>query len=186
MKIIIICIITLGLIILFLKNRKSPKIAEEKSSFADLLTSEEEYNNATVNEEDFETKYFEGIQQGEKFQQFLVIGSQQDTSIIRSLLAADGIPSFIENENVNRMYGAGATIAASAFAIKLFILSKDYDKAYEIVCEYTKSKQTEDEDSKTSYKTVAAAVVTGLYFSPFPINSEQKGMGITILPKIIE
>lgn len=187
MNILIIFIILLiGLLaFFFFKNRKKP---QEQSSFADLISNEEEYNNTTVDTEDFSKKYFDALQNGEKSQQFLVIGSQQDTSLIRSLLAADDIPTYTENENINKMYGGGATIAASAFAIKLFILTKDYDKAYEIVCDYAKSKSQESQHQTqdSSGKTVVAAAITGLFFSPFPVNSEQKGMGITILPKVSE
>lgn len=146
-----------------------------------------ESNNSVADDsqEDFDKAYFEAVEKGEAHQQFLVIGGQQDCALIRSLLAADDITTYAENENVNRMYGGNAASVTGMFAIKLYILVKDYEKAYEIVCDYARSKlETKDDEKVSEIKTVTEAAVTGLFFSPVPVNSEQKYMGITILPKV--
>lgn len=179
----VIAVLLLGVTSLILakqnKDKKEKEAAEKEQS--ETKSSEEETS------EDFDKKYFEGIEKGEPYQQFLILGGQQDCALIRSLLAADDIPSFVENENVNRMYGGVASAVTGVFAIKLYILVKDYEKAYEIVCDYAKSKKEEfaaDEETKTDIRKVAAATVTGLFFAPYPVNAEQKSMGITILPKV--
>lgn len=166
----------------YVKNRGN----DSEGGLSELYSDENEYDRAVKESgsQAFEEKYFERVRNGEDFQQFLVIGGQQDCGLIRSLLAADGIPSYTENENVNSMYGGTPASVTGVFAIKLYILVNDYEEAYEIVCDYVKSKkETFDSAEKKPVAEVAGAVVTGLFFAPFPVNSEQKGMGITILPK---
>lgn len=173
-------------IFLFIFAFRRPKKTEANYD-SEYIYDEKAFNDASSELIDFEENYFNRIKNGELHQQFLIIGGQQDCSIIRSLLAADNIPSYIENENVNRMYGGTPTAVTGVFAIKLFILVNDYDKAYDIVCDYAKSKKEEfDEYSDTPHRAAKATseIITGLFFTPYPVNSEQKSMGITILPKL--
>lgn len=184
MGLLVFIIAFILIFIFFIVFRNNKKM--EPDSISELITSEEEYNSALTDTDDFDKEYFERIEKGEASQQFLVIGGQQDCGLIRSLLAADGIPTYTENENINSMYGGTSVSVTGVFAIKLFILVNDYDKAYEIVCGYANSKKENPEAETTVGKTfarTAGAVVTGLFFAPFPVNAEQKGMGITILPK---
>ncbi len=179
--------VVVGILVILILWWMFKKKQTETEIDSEFIEDKDAYDKAVEESEDFEKKYFEAVENGEKFQQFLVLGGQQDCSLIRSLLAADGIPTYIENENVNRMYGGVATSVTSVFAIKLFILVKDYDKAYEIVCDYAKSKQEDFKEQRSNSSNIAkttAAVVTGLFFAPYPVNAEQKGMGITILPKV--
>lgn len=165
---------------------KKGKNVPEQNFDEDYIYDEKLYTESSRNLENFEDKYFERINNGELAQQFLVLGGQQDCAIIQSLLAADNIPSYVENENINRMYGGVPSAVTGVFAIKLYILVNDYEKAYDIVCEYAKSKQEDFEKQEMEEKTIlqtTSKVITGLFFAPYPVNSEQKGLGITILPK---
>lgn len=181
---LLIAVIAVYIIFEIRRNQKQKK--PEPNYDAEFIDDEEAYNKGTTDLVDFEDKYFERIKSGEFCQQFLILGGQQDCSVIRSLLAADDIPSYVENENVNRMYGGTPAAVTGVFALKLFILVNDYDKAYDIVCGYAKSKKEEFEEQSKKEKSkieTSAEIVTGLFFAPYPTNCEQKSMGITILPK---
>lgn len=180
------CIIIIAIIVLDKKIKKN-KNTTEPNYDSEYFYDEEAYNKASEEIEDFEKNYFERIENGEKSQQFLLLGGQQDCSLIRSLLAADNIPSYVENENINRIYGGTPTAVTGVFALKLFILVNDYDNAYEIVCDYANSKKEDFEKQAKEKHTVletSSEILTGLFFAPYPVNSEQKSMGITILPKL--
>ena len=188
------------------------KINEVKhsQSLEDLYTDEKEHDEAIKNAAEFEKGYFERVRNGEQTQQFLAVGSQIASSMIRSLLFAENIPTYTENEHVNSMYSLNNLAASSAFSIKVYILVADYDRAHEIVCDFInkheakqevesedgngaeteKSGDYSDEKSAASEvsaqkiaKKVAAGFVTGCFFIPMPDGSEEKMLGITILPK---
>lgn len=164
------------------------KNKDKKSSLSDLYEDEELFNSASEELVNFDTEYFKAIEQGESFQQFLTIGGQQDCALIQSLLYSENIPSFVENQNVNRMYGGTPVAITGVFALKLYILTKDYDKAYSIICDYIKNKSEnfKNQNEEKTILTTTTSIVTGLFFAPYPVNSNQTGMGITILPKVIK
>lgn len=174
------------LLILFLISKNKKKNKTEANYDSEYIYDEKAYNEASEELIDFDKQYFNRINNGELSQQFLLLGGQQDCSLIRSLLAADNIPSFVENENINRIYGGTPASVTGIFAIKLYILVNDYDKAYEIVCDYAKSKKESTSEENHSVSETTTKIVTGLFFAPYPVNSEQKSMGITILPKLCE
>ena len=57
----------------------------------------------------FEEKFFDEVRNGKKYQHFLNLSSQMDCMFIRSILSAVNIPTYVEGENVNKMYGGTAT-----------------------------------------------------------------------------
>lgn len=176
-----IFLIILGFYIIFKKDPNHP--------VQEMIEDKEAYDAALENSEPFDEAYFEAVKNGEPYQHFLILGGMQDCALIRSLLFSEGIPSYTENEHINQMYGGVPSCVTGVFAIKLYILCKDYDKAYDIVSHFANSKsesfnQQKEELQKKPLKA-AQNVVTGLFFAPYPVNAEQKGMGITILPKIV-
>lgn len=164
--------------------RKQKEIRAEQKS-PDYYMDEKEHDEAIRQTESFEKDYFERVKNGEQTQQFLSVGSMMMCSFLRSLLAAENIPTFTENEHVNSMYSLNALSGSSAFSIKVYILVADYDRAYEIISDFVSSHKKEDEDpSANPVKTVASAVATGMFFVNMPDGSEEKVHGITILPKL--
>ena len=150
---------------------------------------EKEHDEAIKQIESFEKGYFERVRNGEQTQQFLAVGSNMMCSFLRSLLSAENIPTYTENEHVNSMYSLNALSGNSAFSIKVYILVADYDRAYEIISDFISKHESEEniEESQTSenpVKTIAKAAVTGLFFFFFPDGAEEKVHGITVLPKL--
>lgn len=137
---------------------------------------------------DFDSAYLKAIEQGEKSQQFLAIGNMKDCAIIRSILFSEGIPSYLENQHINGIYGVSTMASFAIFSIKVYILVKDYDQAFELVSEYIKnlgnSEDDENQDLNKAVKTSATAAITGTFFSPVPQGASDS-MGITILPKYV-
>ena len=86
-----------------------------------------------LNEMDFEKLFFERTKAGEKSQLLMSIASQQDCLMLRSLLFSEGIPSYVEGEHMNNIYGGISGTMTTVVAIKLYILCNDYDKAVEII-----------------------------------------------------
>ena len=171
------------------------KLNQEKQNaqLSDLYVDEKAHDEAIKQSGEFELNYFERVRNGEQTQQFLAIAGQPASAMIRSLLCAAGIPSYAENEHINAMYALNNLNSSSAFAIKVYILVADYDRAYEIVTdflskqEHIKEKEKaegEEESAAKTAKKVADAVMTGLFFMPMPDGSEDKPMGVTILPKV--
>lgn len=85
---------------------------------------------------DFEKAFFEQSKAGEPYQLFLTLASNRDCAIIRSLLSAENIPTYTEGEHMNNIYGGLTGTGTSVIGIKLYILCKDYDTAYDIVTNY--------------------------------------------------
>lgn len=166
------------------KEMSEEKPVPKKDSFSDLYENEAEHDAAINNDDDFDSAYFERVRNGEKSQLFLEIGGVADCSMIRSLLFSENIPSYIENEHVNKIYSFGGL--NSAFSIRLFILVADYEKAYEIVDAYVKGNAVSEEGEENTVAKTSAAVAGAMFFIPLPEGSEQKTMGITVLPKITE
>ncbi len=123
------------------------KIKQIKNSQAlsDLYVDEKAHEEAIKESAKFELNYFERVRNGEQTQQFLAISGQSVCAMIRSLLYAEGIPSYTENEHINAMYSLNSLPTSSAFAIKLFVLISDYDRACEIVNDFL-SKQELDKE----------------------------------------
>ncbi len=165
-------------------KKLNEKKAEQESP--DYYVDEKEHDEAMKAAEAFEKGYFERIRNGEQSQQFLSVGSMMICSLLRSLLAAEGIPTYIQNEHVNSMYSLNSLSGNSAFSIKVFILIADYDRAYEIISDYISAHEKVDEEktSMKSPKTVAKAVLSGMFFVNLPEGVEEKVHGIMILPKI--
>ncbi len=167
------------------------KEIKKSQSLSDLYVDEKAHDEAIKQSGEFELDYFERVRNGEQIQQFLAIAGQPASAMIRSLLCAAGIPSYAENEHINAMYSLNNLSSSSAFAIKVFILVADYDRAYEIVTDFLskqenaeeKAKEDEEESAIKTAQKAAGAVMTGLFFMPMPDGSESKAMGVTILPK---
>ena len=96
-------------------------------------TQNDNDNAQTDNLPDFEKAFFERTQAGEPFQLFLTLATQQDCALIRGLLQAENIPTYIEGEHMNNIYGGITGNMTSVVGIKLYILCSDYDTAYDIV-----------------------------------------------------
>ena len=171
---------------------KKIKEVKQSTKYSDLYVDEKAHDEAIKQSAEFELDYFERVRNGEQIQQFLAIAGQPASAMIRSLLYAAGIPSFAENEHINAMYSLNTLPTASAFAIKVFILVADYDRAYEIVADFLskqeltaeKEKADGEEAAATPEKKATGAVMTGLFFMPMPDGSQDKPMGVTILPKV--
>ena len=165
------------------KKLKQIKTAQESIEY---YANEEEHDEAIRQAESFEKGYFERIRNGEQSQQFLSVGSLMVCSFLRSLLAAENIPTYTENEHVNRMYSLNALSGNSPFSIKVYILIADYDRAYEIVSDYIASHEKSDGEQSSAKTTAraAGAVMSGLFFGEAPEFSQETIHGIMILPRV--
>ena len=168
------------------RKQKEIKTAQESPEY---YMDEKEHDEAIKQIENFEKGYFERVRNGEQTQQFLAVGSLMMCSFLRSLLAAENIPTFTENEHVNSMYSMNALSGNSAFSIKVYILVADYDRAHEIISDFIESHKREENEEKSktaenSIKTITKAAVTGMFFVNMPDGAEEKVLGITVLPKL--
>lgn len=139
----------------------------------------------SIETDDFEDSFFKAVQNGEESQRFLSLSSQRDCAIIRSLLSADNIPSYTEGEHMNNIYGGLAGTMNAVVAIKLYILKKDYETAYEIVSDFmnSKIKKFNEENSESKASDIITGAVSALFFNAVPLKSRQEGLGIIIFPK---
>lgn len=164
------------------------KIRQVRASqeLSEFYTDEEEHDKAMAEAQEYEKGYFERIRQGEQSQQFLAVGSFFVASFLRSLLAAENIPTYTENEHINSMYSLNALNGASSFAIKIFILISDYDRAHEIISDFIAKHEKKDEEGPSikDIKTTAKALATGLFFFNIPQGTEEAVHGIMILPRV--
>ena len=194
MLIFIIIIYTLfGLMCLWFIISGVRKINEVKASQAlsEFYTNEEEHNQAIKEAQEFEKGYFERIRQGEQSQQFLAVGSFAVSSFLRSLLAAENIPTYTENEHINSMYALNVLGGSSSFSIKVFILISDYDRAHEIIYDFISSHQASPQDkpsekAQQSQQRATKIIATGTFFiSGHALGTTEEAVhGITILPKL--
>lgn len=137
---------------------------------------------------DFEEQFFERTQAGEEAQKFLSIASHRDCAIIRSLLSAENIPSYVENECMNNIYGGITGTMGALIAIRLYILCSDYEKAAEIVMDYIKKKAERVEEKKKGARekliNSIGVFTTVLFGTPTLLTKPEKFLGITVFPKI--
>ena len=129
---------------------------------------------------DFEEKFFEEVQKGKKYQHFLNLSSQMDCMFIRSVLSSMNIPTYIEGENINKMYGGTATFLTNIFKIKLYILIDDYDEASIAIKDYIKNKvnSLSEKYGKDKYLKILEILA-----APYNISPSQELLGITMLNK---
>ena len=161
------------------------KRIKASQSLSDFYTDEEEHDKAIKEAEEYEKGYFERLHQGEQSQQFLAVGSFAVCSFIRSLLMAQGIPTYTENEHINSIYSLNVLGGSSSFSIKVFILISDYDEAHKIVYDFIKSHQQKAEDAEPREQIAKTVAATGTFFLGIPQGSTEDAVhGITILPRI--
>ena len=157
-------------------------------ALSEFYTDEEEHNQAIKDAEEFEKGYFERIRLGEQSQQFLAVGSFAVCSFLRSLLAAENIPTYTENEHVNSMYSLNVLGGASSFSIKVFILISDYDRAHEIICDFISSHEAsaQSNPAQKSQEKTSKVIATGTFFiNGLPLGTTEESVhGITILPRL--
>lgn len=136
-------------------------------------------------EDSFDRMFFERTQKGENYQQFLSISSQKDCAIIRSLLHADNIPTYVEGEHMNSIYGGISGTMNAVVAIRLYVLKNDYDKALEIVRGIIESKlENISEDKEKSILKRSLEILGSLSFVSGVANEEC--LGIIVFPKEVE
>ena len=166
---------------LIIKSLLNKYPQSKEDPFSDLR-EETEIADDDVNLK-FDEDYFTRCQNGEAYQLFMKLASINDCVFLQGLLASSGIPSHVEHQHTNGLFGTGANVLSGTFAAQLWILTADYDNAYEIAVQYVvqKSKDLEDtEDSKLkeNIMTILAALT-----APYPITKSQQILGITIFPK---
>lgn len=167
--IIVFFIVIIGIVVFFYKSFTKP-------DFEDISNREDFVEN-------FEDEFFKRTQAGENHQLFLSISSQRDCAIIRSLLSADNIPTYVEGEHMNNIYGGIAGTMNAVVAVKLYVLTEDYDRALEITRDFIekKAEKLKEEDSKTSEKILAG--LSAVFGVPGAFISSQEFLGITFWPK---
>ena len=128
----------------------------------------------------FEERFFSEVKNGRDYQHFLNLSSQMDCMFIRSLLASMDIPTYIEGENMNKIFGGTATTLTNVFKIKLYILTDDYDEASSVVIDYisNKVKSLSEKNGKDKYLKILE-----LLAAPYNISPSQEILGITMLKK---
>ncbi|MCR4579269.1 MAG: DUF2007 domain-containing protein [Treponema sp.] len=125
MYLIIFIILVIFVFVLYLRFRKPQSQA--------LLEAQKSDEEKSLEEMNFEKEFFERSKAGERSQLFMSIASQQDCLMLRSLLYSEGIPTYVEGEHMNNVYGGITGTMTTVVAIKLYILCQDYDKTKEIV-----------------------------------------------------
>lgn len=157
-------------------------------SLSEFYTNEEEHDQAIKDAEQYETGYFERIKQGEQSQQFLAVGSFAICSLLRSLLAAENIPTYTQNEHINTMYSLNVLGGSSSFSIKVYILISDYERASEIIHDFISAHKAPDQDSRDYDKESDAVnkIAIGTFFlCGVPVGTAQDTVyGITVFPRV--
>ena len=137
-------------------------------------------NEKNIDYSKFEELFFENVRKGEKYQHFLNLSSQLDCMLIRSILASMKIPTYVEGENINKIYGGTATFITTVFKIKLYILIDDYDEAFIVVKDYIKKKLESLSSRKGKDKYLKAFQILS---APYIISNSQEILGISIMSK---
>lgn len=109
--------------------------------------------------------------------------SIQDCTFLQGILSANEIPSHVEHQHMNSLYGAGANLMNSIFAVQLWILTSDYEKALELTTEFIKQKS---ESLKTKPDSKAAnniKTVLEILTAPYPLTKSHQILGISVFPK---
>lgn len=161
------------------------KIGKKKAEkLAKKIEGEEGIQNSQEEPSDFDEEFFARTQAGETYQHFASLSSQRDCAILRSLLAADDVPTYVEGEHMNNIYGGISGAMNAVVAIKLFVLSNDYDKALDITRDFLqkKAEKLESEAEETA-KEKALETVGAIIAIPATFSRAQEFLGITILPK---
>ena len=180
--------LVVALIIRILLN-KFPKTDEDPYSEMREETENQEIDvvqetDSEASGQEFDEEYFKRCQNGEGYQLFMKFASINDCTFLQGLLSAEHIPSHVEHQHMNGLFGAGANVLSGTFAAQLWILIADYEKAYEVAVQYIKEKSESLEvagDSKIKEGLAAALVV--LLGTPYPITKRQQILGMTIFPK---
>lgn len=160
-------------------NKQNPAV--NTYGFSDGTETAETENLEEFSE--FDKAYFERCQKGEPHQLFLKFSSLQDCTFLQGFLFADGIPSHIEHQHMNRIYPGSNTIA-NIFAVQLWILVSDYEAALEIVSQFISQKRNSLNTSDDSVLAKTLKKLLGLLTAPFPVSKNQQILGISIFPKV--
>ena len=139
-----------------------------------------ETNEKNIDYSKFEELFFENVRKGKKYQHFLNLSSQLDCMLIRSILASMKIPTYVEGENMNKIYGGASTFITTVFKIKLYILIDDYDEAFIVVKDYIKNKRKSlsSREGKDNYLKAFE-----ILSAPYIISNSQEILGISIMGK---
>jgi len=114
---IIIVVITATIIyLIFFKGRSNEKSSEE----------------VEADSRNFEKDFFSRVEKGEKSILFMTLGNSADLNFIRSMLYAENIPSYVEGEHMNNIYGGISGTMEAVVAVKLYILENDFEAAKEL------------------------------------------------------
>ena len=181
---LIAAIIIKSLLSKYPKTDEDP-YAEMREETENPETDVVQENDSEVSEQEFDKEYFERCQNGEGYQLFMKFASINDCVFLQGLLSAEHIPSHVEHQHMNGLFGAGANVLSGTFAAQLWILVADYEKAYDIAVQYIVKKSESLEVSKdTKLKEGVAAALVVLLGTPYPITKSQQILGMTIFPKL--
>lgn len=178
-------VLIFSLILKFFKKKNFSKTPDSFSDWEeDYKTNDENENfEEDENQKNFDDEYFERSLQGEKNQLFLKFASIQDCNFLQGLLSANGIPSHVEHQHMNSLYGASANLMSSIFAVQLWILTSDYDKALELTTEFIRQK-SESLKTKPSLKAMNnIKTVLEILTAPYPLTKSHQILGISVFPK---
>ena len=148
----------------------------------DYDIDETNVNGKNIDYSKFEESFFENVRKGKKYQHFLNLSSQLDCMFIRSILASMKIPTYVEGENMNKIYGGASTFITTVFKIKLYILIDDYDEACIVVKDYIKNKLKSLSSRKGKDNYLKAFEILS---APYIISNSQEILGISIMSKKI-
>ena len=179
---VVIFIVAFYMIIKFFSQKPTPEEDAYDAEFRDASWKESAGTSETDEVPDFEEAFFARCQQGEAEQHFLNLASQQDAAILQSLLYSADIPSRIDSDIMNKIYGGTASAATGIFCIRLYILQNDYDGALNIVRDYAREKIQALGDRDSDAKEAALGALA-LLAAPAPLSKSQQIFGITVFPK---
>ena len=187
LSIIITILVISGILYFIFKNisHQEKWSGKEEPMDKDFVSDDENNEEISDEIENFDKLFFEETKKGETYQHFLSLSSIRNCTLIRGLLQVEGISTYTEGEHMNSIYGGISGTMNAVVAIKLYILTKDYDKAYEIVKDYINEKiqriTNNDENNKSNMASVALVFLSGT-----PVNVGQESLGIVVLPKVEE
>ena len=168
-----------------LPDTKEDPYAEMREETENPESDVVQETDSAVSEQEFDKEYFERCQKGEPYQLFMKFASISDCVFLQGLLSSSQIPSHVENQHMNSLFGAGANMVSRAFAAQLWILTADYDRSYEIAVQFLVQKSKKLEDSVDSkLKEGLAAALVAILGTPYPITKSQQILGMTIFPKL--
>lgn len=185
LSIIITILVISGILYFIFKNisQQEKWSGKEEPMDKDFVSDDENNEEISDEIENFDKLFFEETKKGETYQHFLSLSSIRDCSLIRGLLQVEGIPTYTEGEHMNSIYGGISGTMNAVVAIKLYILSRDYDKAYEIVKDYVNEKiqriTRDGEENRNS--NIRSGIL--VYLAGAPVSVGQESLGIVVLPK---